>query len=80
MTEEEFRSVFRNTPVWRAKYTGFLRNVAIAMGNSGQPKFLPALERLADDCRPEVSQPARLAIRKLRDGGAADTRLPTMGA
>ena len=69
MTEDEFRSVFRATPVWRAKYAGFLRNVAIAMGNSGELKFLPALRKLAEDSRPEVSQPARLAIRKLRETG-----------
>lgn len=80
LTEDEFRSVFRNTPIWRAKYTGFLRNVAIAMGNSGQPKFLPALEKLAEDSRPEISEPARLAIRRLRDGEAAEAGLPTMGA
>ncbi len=33
LTEEQFRAMFRNSPVSRAKYTGFLRNVAIAMGN-----------------------------------------------
>ncbi len=33
MTEEEFRSMFGGTPVTRARYAGFLRNVAIAMGN-----------------------------------------------
>ncbi len=34
LTEEEFRSRFRNSPVKRAKYEGFLRNVAIAARNS----------------------------------------------
>ena len=34
LTEEEFRTLFRDSPVWRAKCTGFLRNVAIAMENS----------------------------------------------
>ena len=34
LTAEEFRALFRKTPVWRTKYTGFLRNVAIALGNS----------------------------------------------
>jgi epoxyqueuosine reductase len=33
LTEEGFRSMFRGTPVMRARYAGFLRNVAIAMGN-----------------------------------------------
>ena len=42
MDEGEFRRMFRDTPVWRAKYRGLLRNVAIAMGNTGNPEFLPA--------------------------------------
>src|SRR5581483_1683229 len=33
LTEVEFRTMFRGTPVTRAKYSGFLRNVAMAMGN-----------------------------------------------
>ena len=37
-TEEEFRALFRGTPVTRARYAGFLRNVAIAMGNAGLPQ------------------------------------------
>src|SRR5271165_4387814 len=47
MTEAEFGARFRHTPLWRAKYSGFLRNVAIAMGNSGNAKFTVALEKLA---------------------------------
>jgi epoxyqueuosine reductase len=34
LIEEEFRRRFRNTPVWRAKYAGFQRNVANALKNS----------------------------------------------
>jgi len=79
MTEDEFRSVFRGTPVWRAKYAGFLRNVAIAMGNSGEPQFLPALRKLAEDSRPDISEPARLAIGKLCNSGATCPGPPTMG-
>ncbi len=33
LTEEEFREKFRKSPVWRAKYSGFLRNVRIALKN-----------------------------------------------
>lgn len=35
LTEAEFRALFRKTPVWRTKYEGFQRNVAIAIGNRG---------------------------------------------
>jgi epoxyqueuosine reductase len=37
MTEDEFRSLFRGTPVARARYEGFLRNVAVAMDNRPLP-------------------------------------------
>jgi epoxyqueuosine reductase len=47
LTPEEFRARFRSTPVWRTKYAGLLRNVAVAMGNAGDPKYRPTLERLA---------------------------------
>lgn len=32
LTEQEFRSAFRRSPVWRTKYAGFMRNVRIALG------------------------------------------------
>ncbi len=47
ITEAEFRAMFSGTPVSRARYTGFLRNVAIAMANSRAQRFRHALERLA---------------------------------
>jgi epoxyqueuosine reductase len=49
MSEEEFRNTFRNSPVRRTKRTGLRRNAIIAMGNSGDPRFLPVLEKLAED-------------------------------
>jgi epoxyqueuosine reductase len=65
MTEDQFRAVFRGSPVLRAKYSGFLRNVAIAMGNSGNPKFLPALGRLASSPDPIVAEHAAWALARL---------------
>jgi len=49
MSVEEFRSVFRGSPIKRAKREGLRRNAAIAMGNSGEKKFLPLLDRIIDD-------------------------------
>jgi epoxyqueuosine reductase len=40
---------FRKTPVWRAGYRGFLRNVAVALGNWGAPAAAPALVARAGD-------------------------------
>jgi len=40
---QEFNERFRNSPIYRAKRSGFLRNVCVALGNIGDPKALPAL-------------------------------------
>jgi epoxyqueuosine reductase len=63
---EEFREVFRGTPVKRAKHASFLRNVAIAMGNSREERFLPILHELAQHADAAVRDAAEWAMRKLR--------------
>lgn len=40
---EEFRERFRGTPVRRARHDGFRRNVAVAIGNSGDAGAVPGL-------------------------------------
>jgi epoxyqueuosine reductase len=63
---EEFREVFRHSPVKRVKHAGLLRNVAIAMGNSGEQQFLPALRQLAEHDDPTVAEAANWAIHRLQ--------------
>src|SRR5208282_1855022 len=65
LTEDEFRARFRGSPIQRAKYTGFLRNVAVAMGNSGLEKFREPLERLTVFPNELVSSHARWALQRL---------------
>ena len=65
MKSEEFREVFRGSPVRRAKLSGLRRNAAIAMGNSGDEKFVPTLERLAIDPDALVADHAKWALQKL---------------
>lgn len=65
LTEEEFRQRFRRTPVWRARYSGMLRNAATAMGNSGDARYLPALRKLAAMGDEAVEEHARWAMRRL---------------
>jgi len=62
LTEPEFRAIFRGTPVTRARYTGFLRNVAVAMGNRARPEFRAPLEKLAASDDPVVAEHARWAL------------------
>jgi epoxyqueuosine reductase len=66
LTEEKFQSVFRDSPVRRPKYRGFLRNVAVAMGNSGQEKFRPILERLSEHPDALIQQHAKWALDQLK--------------
>ena len=69
LTEEQFRETFRGTAIPRAKHAGFLRNVAVAMGNSGLAKFRPALEKLAAHPDPLVAEHASWALNRV--SGAA---------
>jgi epoxyqueuosine reductase len=62
MEPEEFRTVFRGSPIRRTKLSGLRRNAVIAMGNSGNAKFLPTLRRLADDPDSNVASHARWAL------------------
>lgn len=67
LSAEEFRDRFRRTPIWRTKYSGFLRNVAVAMGNAGDARYRPVLERLAGSSDAVVASHAQWALGRLRD-------------
>ena len=74
LDDEAFRELFRRSPVKRAKRRGLLRNVAVAIGNSGEERHRPALERLANDADSVVREHARWALDRLdgrrhRSGG-----------
>src|SRR5437667_12288895 len=56
LEEDEFRAMFRGAPVTRTRYRGFLRNVAIAMGNRALPEFRAPLEKLAASGDPLVAE------------------------
>ena len=69
LTEAEFRLLFRKSPVWRTKYSGFLRNVAIAMGNSGNPEMSEALEKLSAHPDAMVAGAAKQALSRIAHNG-----------
>ena len=66
LSVEDFAVKYRRNPVWRAKYAGFRRNVAIVMGNSGQKGIIPVLENaLEDENDPIVAEAIRWALHEL---------------
>jgi epoxyqueuosine reductase len=65
LDDEAFRDRFRRSPVKRAKRRGLLRNVAVALGNAGDPEHRPVLESLARDEDPVVREHAEWALRRL---------------
>lgn len=73
MDAEQFRRNFRGSPIRRAKLSGIKRNAVIAMGNSGDLKFLGSLEKLAEDSDAVVAETAQWAVKKLN---ATATRMP----
>jgi epoxyqueuosine reductase len=68
LSEAEFSALFRKSPVKRAKYRGMLRNVATAMGNSGDARYRAILEKLAEYPDAAVREHARWAVEKLKGG------------
>jgi len=65
LDEDSFRAAFRGSPVKRAKRRGMLRNVAVALGNSGDAGHRPMLQRLAEDGDPIVREHAAWALARL---------------
>lgn len=66
MDLEQYREFVRKSPIKRTKWTGFRRNLAIAIGNSGDPDLLPSAEKLASDADPVVAEHGRWAVEQLR--------------
>lgn len=54
LDDAAFRTRFRNTPLWRTRRRGLLRNAAIALGNRPTPAAIPALIRGLNDDEPLV--------------------------
>ena len=75
LTPEAFKQRFRGTALERTKRRGLLRNACVAMGNSGNPAFIPLLETLADDAEALVREHAAWALARLRAAPAAPPSL-----
>jgi epoxyqueuosine reductase len=60
-----FKARFAGTPILRTKRRGFLRNVCVALGNSGDIRALPALRKAACDPEPLIAEHAQWAIQRM---------------
>jgi epoxyqueuosine reductase len=70
LDDDAFRRRFRNTPLWRPKRRGILRNAAIVLGNRPTPAALPALVRGLNDAEPLVRGAAAWALGRYFESAA----------
>jgi len=67
LDDEGFRQLFAKSPIKRIKRARFLRNVCVALGNTGDADDLPQLERAAADPDPLIQEHAAWAIVRIRN-------------
>jgi len=72
LSEEEFRRRFRGSPILRAKRRGFLRNVAVALGNLKVDNAVPALITALQDEEALVRGHAAWALGRIGSAQAQD--------
>jgi epoxyqueuosine reductase len=65
LDERQFKDLFRNSPILRAKRRGFLRNVCVALGNVGTTDDLPALQNAAQDSESLIREHAAWSIDRI---------------
>ena len=65
ISAQEFNQRFKGTPVKRAKRRGYLRNVAVALGNTGNMHTLPVLQNALEDAEPLVREHAQWATEEI---------------
>ncbi len=62
LSPEEFNRKFKGSPIKRAKRRGYLRNVAVALGNTGDSSAVPALAQAIQDQEPLIRGHAAWAL------------------
>lgn len=76
LTTREFNRKFDPTPISRPRRRGYLRNVAVALGNSGDERAVPALAKaLGGDAEPLVRGHAAWALGRIGGEGAQQALL-----
>jgi epoxyqueuosine reductase len=65
LDESGFGTWFFGSPIKRARFAGFRRNLAIAMGNSGLARFRSTLESWSSSADPVLAESAAWALARL---------------
>ena len=65
LDEKSFEHIFNGSPVRRAGFLGMRRNIAIAMGNSGDRSYLQRLKEWIESTDDGLRSAARWALNKL---------------
>jgi epoxyqueuosine reductase len=65
LDEKQFKSRFAGSPILRTKRRGLLRNVCVALGNTGDDSALPVLDKSSRDAEPLIAGHARWAISEI---------------
>lgn len=68
LSQADFSTRFKGSPIKRTKRRGYLRNVAIALGNRGNIDAVPALDTALNDEEPMVRSHAVWAIEEIGGG------------
>lgn len=68
LTADEFRQKFQDSPVRRAGYDGYRRNVAVALGNSRRPEARPVLARALEGADALLQEHIRWALEQIERG------------
>jgi epoxyqueuosine reductase len=73
MSEEQFRMIFRGSPVKRTKWRGLVRNACVALGNStlspgstGHEKICTLLKQLSASSETLISESAQWALSRIQ--------------
>ncbi|WP_348266662.1 tRNA epoxyqueuosine(34) reductase QueG [Edaphobacter paludis] len=74
MDATEFRRWFKGSPIERTRKKRLQRNVAIAMGNSGEPRFVPQLETWSTGEDEVLAESALWALERIRGVAEGDGR------
>jgi epoxyqueuosine reductase len=65
LTDSTFPELFRHSPIRRIKRPAFLRNVCIALGNTGTSNDLPALQSSTQDSNEVIAEAAHWAVAEI---------------